>query len=449
MKYRKKQFYKDFYHNHLFRDFLFKKSNPSIKYDTDSPKISYSNDFDSINRSKNKILNFLIKYTNPKLKIHGALYSQVTYYKTINAFKDKDETERFVNNLFFDFDSDNEKLHDLKKEIKSAYDDLTGNDRIKRISEIQNEYQDILLTTDVLKKPFDDAKKLYDFFKSNNINCYTVFSGSKGIHLYLFFNECNLINLSEISYKLAKSYKSALDLETLDLNVNKDAIARKSRVIYSKHETSNLFSTPFDIESESIADVLEKARNQNITPFNINEYNITDNSFVDKLLYFDKIISDKDSELVTAKKESAERLKATNKNYSSRFIPDDAVEIKSIDDVLKLNIFPCFNNLKFSDYNNMLLVNLLFNTNITSAAEIQKAMIIFWNDKGIELKESKSGLKRVKQHEKGKYAPTNNTMKKNNSCFNCSSWKNCFRYKIIFKDEYYERIENYKIGGDP
>lgn len=298
MRYTRKQFYLDFYKNHFLRDFLFKKSNPNAKYDTESPYLPYDA---NLNYNRN-IKNFLIKYSNPKLKIHGAFYSQLTYYKTIGDLRIKDESERFSNCLFFDFDSDAAELHDLKTEIKIAYGDLTGKPLLKRIAEIQKEYQNKLFTTDILEKPFADAKKLYDFFKSNNINCYTVFSGSKGIHLYVFFNECKLLNYSAISYKLADSYKSALDLETLDLAVNKDAIARKSRVIYSKHETSNLFATPFDIESDSITDVLEKSRKQNIEPFDLAAYTITDDNFVGVLKNIDAEVTTKNEIIVAEKK---------------------------------------------------------------------------------------------------------------------------------------------------
>lgn len=298
MRYTKKQFYLDFYKNHLLRDFLFVKSNPNAKYDTESPYLPYDA---NLNYNKN-IMNFLFKYSNPKNKIHGALFSQLTYYKTIGDLRIKDESERYSNCLFFDFDVDADELHDLKTEIKIAYGDFTGKDRLKRIAEIQKEYQKILFTTDILEKPFNDAKKLYDFFKSNNIPCFTAFSGSKGIHLYIFFDECKLINYSEISYKLANSYKSTLNLSTLDLAVNKDAIARKSRVIYSKHETSNLFTTPFDIETESIADVLEKSRKQKIKPFDLSEFTIADDNFVGVLKTIDADISAKNEIIIAEKK---------------------------------------------------------------------------------------------------------------------------------------------------
>ena len=49
---------------------------------------------------------------------------------------------------------------------------------------------------------FNDAKKLYNYFKDNNIDCYTVFSGSKGIHLYLFFVVVDFV-YGRISHKFS------------------------------------------------------------------------------------------------------------------------------------------------------------------------------------------------------------------------------------------------------
>lgn len=313
MVYKKKDFYYDFYNNHFYRDFIFVNSNKNLKYDTESPYLPYDPNVDF----KRNIINFLLKQTNPNSKIQGAFYSQLTYYRDIGDLRIKNESDRFCNCLFFDFDADNEKLHDLKNDIKRSFDDLTGKDRIKRINEIQNEYQNILFTSDVLDEPFADAKKLYNFFKSNNINCYTVFSGSKGVHMYCFFDECKLINYSAISNKLAESYKAELGLSTLDLAVNKDAIARKSRVIYSKHETSNLFATPFDIESESIVDVLENSRKQNIEPFVLDDYIIKDDAFIKVLKSIDNDVQSKNDVIV------AEKRKNYNLSGKGKIINDD------------------------------------------------------------------------------------------------------------------------------
>lgn len=340
MRYTRKEFYPNFYNNHFLRDFLFVETNPNIKYNTDSPYLPYEANLDY---NKN-INNFLRKYTNPKNKDHGALFSQLTYYKTIGDFRIKDESVRYCNCLFFDFDSDSAELHDLKNEIKIAYDDLTGKDRLNRIAEIQQKYQDLLFTTDILTKPFDDAKKLYHFFKSNNIKPYTVFSGSKGIHLYLFFDECKLINYSEISHKLAESYKSALDLSTLDLSVNKDAIARKSRVIYSKHETSNLFNIPFDIETESIADVLEKSRNQKVMPFNLSDFKIADPDFVNTLKQIDNTLSDKNMIIISEKNK-------VNKTINGAAISDSEKDSIFTDMRILLKLIIGDPVKEFNDYN--------------------------------------------------------------------------------------------------
>lgn len=294
MKYTRKQFYKNFYNNHLFRDFLF--VDPTGK--TKSPYLPNDANVDF----ERNISNFLIKYSNPKSNFNGSLYSQVTYYKTIGGLRDKAESERYANMLFFDFDVESDELHRLKNEIKNTYNDLTGKQRLNQVKNLQLEYQNLLFETDVLEKPLNDAKTLHSYLKSHNINSYAVFSGSKGIHLYVFFDECKLRNYTDISYKLAESYKSRLKLDTLDLSVNKDAIARKSRVIYSNHATSNLFTIPIDIESDSVTEILTNAKKQSVIPFELDDYVISDDGgFVNVLKNIDASINDKNSEIMAEK----------------------------------------------------------------------------------------------------------------------------------------------------
>lgn len=294
MKYTRKQFYKNFYNNHLFRDFLF--VDPTGK--TKSPYLPNDANVDF----ERNISNFLIKYSNPKSNFNGSLYSQVTYYKTIGGLRDKAESERYANMLFFDFDVESDELHRLKNEIKNTYNDLTGKQRLNQVKNLQLEYQNLLFETDVLEKPLNDAKTLHSYLKSHNINSYAVFSGSKGIHLYVFFDECKLRNYTDISYKLAESYKSRLKLDTLDLSVNKDAIARKSRVIYSNHATSNLFTIPIDIESDSVTEILTNAKKQSVIPFELDDYVISDDGgFVNVLKNIDASINDKNSEIKAEK----------------------------------------------------------------------------------------------------------------------------------------------------
>ena len=300
MKQMKKQYYLNFFNNQLLRDFRFIINNPNLKNNVKIPYLPYDADFDF----KKEIMKFILKNTNKYNKIFGALTGQVTYYKTIGDLREKSESKRYANCLFFDFDSDDVELHDLKNEIRIAYkdDDLKGKALFSKIHEIQKDYQDLLFSSNILDEPFSDAKKLYDYFKSIGINSYPIFSGSKGVHLYIFFNECNLINYSEISYKLAESYKKHLDLKTLDLAVNKDALSRVSRVPYSNHETSNLFSTPFDFDSDSIADILESSRKQEYKEFNLKDYVISDASFTATLKETDKVISDYNLRIIKEKK---------------------------------------------------------------------------------------------------------------------------------------------------
>ena len=99
-------------------------------------------------------------------------------------------------------------------------------------------------------------------------------SGSKGFHINLFFDEKKLLNISQISYSLANSYKNKLDLRYLDLAVNKDAKKRSQRVQYSYHSKTNLLTIPIDRESsyDEVLSIIEKNKRSPI-PFQIRDYN--------------------------------------------------------------------------------------------------------------------------------------------------------------------------------
>ena len=52
-----------------------------------------------------------------------------------------------------------------------------------------------------------DARKLAEYFKRLGIRTYTVFSGSKGLYLYVFLLKLYLSNISQVTLKLATKFK--------------------------------------------------------------------------------------------------------------------------------------------------------------------------------------------------------------------------------------------------
>lgn len=293
MKQNIKQYYLKFYNNNLFRDFRLILTNGSVK----TPYLPY----DPKTNFKKNISDFIFKSIKVRNSV-GALTGEITFYKSFGEYRIKDKEDKLTDRLFFDFDVEDKQLHDIKSKINDARVNLKGADRVRKIRELQLEYQDLIFTTDVLEKPFNELKILHQYFKDSGIKSYPVFSASKGFHLYIFFNECKLINYSEISYKIAMDYKKALKLDTLDLAVNKDALARVSRLPYSRHETSNLITTPFNMESETLSEVLENSRKQNFKEFDFNAYKIDDENFTKTLISADQEFSIKNKELIEVKK---------------------------------------------------------------------------------------------------------------------------------------------------
>ena len=86
-----------------------------------------------------------------------------------------------------------------------------------------------------------------------------MFSGCKGLHLYVFFSKFHLFNISQVTLKLATIFKDKLDLRTLDVSVSKDSLKRMDRVPYSRHEKTRLFATPCCLDDD-IIDVLKASR---------------------------------------------------------------------------------------------------------------------------------------------------------------------------------------------
>ena len=125
----------------------------------------------------------------------------------------------------------------------------------------------------------------------------------------------------------------------------------------------------------------------------------------------------------------------------------DQTVIASPEDAVKLLQYPCFNNMRYSDFNNLALVNLLSFTDLKDADDVQDAMLKFWQSKGINgMVKSESGFKRVEKNIR-KYLITNRTMEnKLNLCSHCQDWKRCFRYNLKLNELYYDKLETYKNG---
>lgn len=267
-----KEYLSEFYNNKFIRDFTFLKTDPNAKYQ-DQPYLDPNNKED-YNKT---IKNFVFKNVN-KPKTFGYVAGQTAYYKHIADLRNKSRTNMYLSEIAFDFDVKDNILDAIKSNISYSFI-YRGNERLSRIKKYQKEYQDIIFGSDVLRPAFDDMMRLYEYFKQRQIKPYVKFSGSKGFHLHIFFNEVKLNNPAQLVHNLSMNLKNGLGLDTLDEAVAGDFGARKMRAPYGKHVVSDLFTIPFD-PADTMEDVLESSRKRNIADFCRDDYVITDPDFL-------------------------------------------------------------------------------------------------------------------------------------------------------------------------
>lgn len=449
-----KNFYRNYYNGHHFRDVVF-KTTPTFK---DPDGIAYPLKF---NPDKDKVrpdAKFIKYLTSSRHRnSNGSLMASITHYPNYLTWNAKNEEDRLTDRLFFDFDVEPKPpaAKTVLKDLKDAYDE-TGKERLRKIAKHRKEYRDLILKEDLILPAYEEVmifiKALQDGLK---LHPYLLWSGSSGFHVNIFMPDQKLPYINYVRTKLHNIFKDKLHLRCQDDKVL-DAISRKQRVPYSINPKTNFMVMPIpcDISYEDLLKILRghdkildkfKNRNPSIYDFNIkiDDFNIEEYYATNEFIGFLHELDNKGKAAAIHEIEMAARNTNVPK-YNGNKIYKGMINISRPEDVMKLLSFQCFRDMEWSDYNNLLLVNLLWNTNLSTSADVQKAMMIYWKSKGIILKASSSGLKRVEANKSGKYAPTNNTMKRNQYCKECKDWRKCFRYKLILSDEYKERIHAYK-----
>ena len=237
-----KEYYSSFYGNQYFRELIY--------VDTDLDKVIDSLKYPKASMISNSDRRFYSVIQSNRNKGIGTLISSLTFYSNVEDFHSKDKRLRYTDRLFFDFDMDSsEEVKTIKENMGKAKIELHGKERITVIKDYQKQFRNLILNDNLLSRPFNELKTLINYFMETlGIKPYPLFSGSKGFHLVVFLNPMKLINIDKISYNLAVHLKKKLDLELIDLSVNKDPISRKQRIPYSKHERTGLYTVPIDNE---------------------------------------------------------------------------------------------------------------------------------------------------------------------------------------------------------
>ena len=304
------------------------------------------------------------------------------------------------------------------------------------IKEKREYMRTILFGKHLAEKPLQEAKTLGRFYAEKmGLKPIYVYSG-KGIHLYILFKPIKLEFTNIVLSGLCKAIKDTFHFKTLDESVFESA--RKSRILTSRNPKTDYYVKPINPDweyFELLDDVESPAINVDVDASH-------ENDVIHKVLkgHDDMARKMKHQQELNRKMNLQKRPKVfANKNQTIIARPDDAV---------KLMQYPCFNAMKFSDYNNLVLVNILSFTDLEDADMVQDAMLKFWENKGFtKMQKNQQGFHRVKENDK-KYSFTQNTMKRIGLCQECQDWQRCFRYNMKLNQVYDDKLETYKNGLD-
>ena len=323
-----RKYYSAYYNDNFMRNFRFIYDKEQSFVNSEGKTIEYyanslnARKYGEKDTSINKASNWLTQKSKAK---HGTLAGEITYYKTLEDFKEGAIEKRFCDRLFFDFDiDDSPEVKLLKSEFKSTNDELEGKELTERLRVLQKDFQDLIFNSDLLFDVFNETKALSNYLAKYGLKPYLIASGSKGFHINVFFDEMQLRNLSQISQTLALSYKKELNLKYLDFNVfDRDKIQKRlQRVQYSIHSKTNLLTTPLpsNCTYDEMLTILEKNKRRPID-FNYDEM-LSPEGFNNMLKRLDREISFKNAqrkkELDEINKAKRQRLqKKYGKNYKS------------------------------------------------------------------------------------------------------------------------------------
>ena len=345
--------------------------------------------------------------------------------------KPSDERTKFPYNkhiildrIFHDFDAD-----------LSFEDEQIMKDPAIAIEEKREHMKEILFQKHIAETPLNEAKTLGRFYQEKmGLKPIYVFSG-KGIHLYIMFKPIKLEFTNHVLNGLYKAIVETFKFKTLDESVFESA--RKSRILTSRNPKTDYYVKPINPEW-SYFEILDDVESPDINV----EVDVNHGNDV-----IHQVLKPHDDAAKKLQKERKIRNQMMPTTRPKVYANKDQTVIASPEDAVKLLQYPCFNNMKYSDFNNLALVNLLSFTDLKDADDVQDAMLKFWQSKGINgMVKSESGFKRVEKNIR-KYLITNRTMEnKLNLCSHCQDWKRCFRYNLKLNELYYDKLETYKNG---
>lgn len=279
-----KEYYRAYYNGYFMRDF---------RYIPDDKK-RYNEVFNAKKlglkgKAESKALFFLTR------KIHlghdGLMGGEITYYHSREEFQSGDINQRYSDRQFFDLDIEDFRVEMIKEQMKLAYINLKGKELDKRLKELKKDFRDLIFNSDLLFPTFQEAKKLCLYLEDLGLRPYLIFSGAKGFHVNLFYDEVRLQNLSQVSRLFAKTFSDKLNLKYLDWAVfdRKKAQRRLQRCQYTFHSKTDLLTIPIPeiYDYDEVLAVIQK-NDRHPIPFNLEEYSQKSSDFRESLIHNDR-----------------------------------------------------------------------------------------------------------------------------------------------------------------
>lgn len=347
LKPRLKEYYIGYYNGNLLRDFRY-------IYDKNVPNHTFTSKKIKPNMNPSvKALNFLTSYKH--MGRTGLLGGEITYYKSLDEYMKGDISKRWSDRLFFDIDIEDERFDLIKSDIKEARNELKGKELMKRLDELRGQVRKLIFEDDLLLPTFEESKKLCLYLEDLGLRPYQIFSGSKGFHINLFFEETQLLNLSQVSRLFAKTFSDKLDLKYLDWKVfdKKKAQRRLQRCQYAYHSRTDLLTLPIPniYDYDEFLSIIKKNKKTPID-FDINDY-ISNNGFRDSLIHNDKEFSIyNDRRKRELEKKNLERQRRLKKKMKGDY--------RSFSDIDMVQLYSAYGGEIIKEYSDKAIVRCLF-----------------------------------------------------------------------------------------
>lgn len=369
---------------------------------------------------------------NHKVPIRGNKRGRLsTYNYQENVILDK---------IFFDFDKD------YTPAAKTRLQELDYNPVLKK------EFILNLMEHGRIKEPIDQAistaRYLMDEYGGDPL---LVFSGSKGCHLYYFFEPVELDYPKEV---LSRFTRDLRDKGLFNFNTDKEPglldtapvgdVARISRVLGSIHPETGLYCHPFKLD-HNYWEIISNAQEEDPPYTDFNPVEMRSPTLRETLIEYDKIIR---GEMELQRYQRAFMELEPRKPSP---ITGDKIKIETPEDILKLNQFPCFKEAPYPEGMRQTLALICLWSGLSDEDTLE-ALKWFGEDKEKYLQgDHKRGyyyLSKLKGSDGSpKYLFSCKTMKKKGLCRECKEW---FYLSLDLPPEYHKRIEEYKEkqGGD-